>query len=89
MWNKFMRYAHLHQINPNKYPSGRVPVEFSEFMADLKELMRGFFSDSDSIIGSMFIFFLDNPVLFFLISFGCAFGAFSLIRKALRVASLR
>lgn len=88
MWNKFMRYAHLHQVNPNKYPSGRVPVEFSEFMADLKDLMRGFFTDSDSILGSMFVFFLDNPVLFFLLSFGFAFGAFSLIRNALRVSSL-
>lgn len=88
MWRKIMQYAHLHEVNPDKYPAGRVPVEMSEFLSDIKELMAGFFGGSDSILGILFIFFLDNPVLVFLIAFGLAFGSFNLARYALKVAKM-
>lgn len=81
-----MRNAHLHAVNPDKYPAGRVPVEMSEFLSDIRELMEGFFGGYDSVLGRMFIFFIDNPVLVFLIAFGCAYGAFNLGRYALKVA---
>lgn len=83
-----MRYAHLHEVNPDKYPSGRVPVEMSTFIGDIKELMLGFFGGNDSILGRMFIFFLNNPVLVFLIAFGLAYGSFNLARYALKVAKM-
>lgn len=84
-WRKIMRYAHLHEINPEKYPAGRVPVEMSEFLSDIKDLMAGFFGGDDSILGRMFIFFMNNPVLVFLIAFGLAYGSFNLLRYAFRV----
>lgn len=88
MWRKIMQYAHLHEVNPDKYPAGRVPVEMSEFLSDIKELMTGFFGGSDSILGRLFVFFLDNPVLVFLIAFGLAFGAFNLARYSLKIAKM-
>ena len=88
MWRKIMQYAHLHEVNPDKYPKGRVPVEMSEFVSDIKDLMVGFFGGADSVLGKMFIFFLDNPVLVFMISFGLAFGAFNLAKYALKVAKM-
>jgi len=85
LWRKIMRYAHLHEVNPDKYPAGRVPVEMSEFISDMKDFMAGFFGGDDSILGRMFIFFLNNPVLVFLIAFGLAYGSFNLLRYAFRV----
>lgn len=88
MWRKIMQYAHLHEVNPDRYPAGRVPVEMSEFVSDVKDLMNGFFGGSDSVLGRLFIFFLDNPVLVFLIAFGLAYGSFGLARYALKVAKM-
>lgn len=88
MWRKILRYSHLHEINPDKYPAGRVPVEMSEFLSDIKDFMAGFFGGYDSVLGKMFIFFLDNPVLVFLIAFGLAYGSFDLLRYTFRVSKM-
>lgn len=83
-----MQYAHLHEINPDKYPATRVPIEMWDFLDKIKELMNGFFGGNDSVLGRMFIFFLDNPVLVFLISFALAYGSFNLLRYTLKVAKM-
>lgn len=88
VWKKIMQYAHLHEVNPDKYPAGRVPVEMSTLISDFKELMLGFFGGSDSVLGRLFIWFIDNPMLVLLIAFGCAYGSINLARRAMRVAKM-
>ena len=86
MWGKIMRYYHLHQVNPDRYPEWRNTFEWSEFTNGLKEWMSAFFTDSDSVFNLIFLFFLNNPALVYLISFGCAFGAFSLLKRAFHIS---
>lgn len=88
MFRKIMQYAHLHEYNPDKYPATRVPIEMRAFLDDIKELMLGFFGGNDSILGRVFIFFVDNPILVFISAFGLAFGSFSLIVYTLKTARM-
>lgn len=86
-WAKLMKYAHLHEVNPDKYPAYREPVEYSKFLGNIKDLLKGFFG-ADGVLSQMFIFFYNNPALMFLISFGLAFGSFNLVRYALKCAKM-
>lgn len=87
MFRKFFDYAYRHNLNPDKYPAGRVPVEFSDFKANLLELMAGFFG-TDGILYRLFVFFFDNPILVFLLGFGFALGAFNLIRYSIKISRM-
>lgn len=86
MWSKFIRYRHLHEVNPDKYPIGRVPVEMSEFIANLKDIMFDWFGE-DSILDSFCIFIWDNPILVFLLAVGLAFCSLRLIKYALQISA--
>lgn len=83
-----MQYAHLHEYNPDKYPNNRVPLEMWDFLDKIKQLMSAFFGGDESILGRMFIFFIDNPVLVFMISFALAYGAINLARYSFKVAKM-
>lgn len=88
MWRKIMRYSLEHQQDPDKYPAWRDTWEWSEFMSFLKSWISAFFSDSDSICGKLFLFFMNNPMLAFFFGVGFAFGAFNLLRSAFKTARL-
>lgn len=88
MWRKIMKYSQLHANNPDKYPAWREPYEWSGFLSDLKSLIAAFFTDSDSILGKLGLFFLDNPMLAFLLGFGFAFCAFNVVRSALKISRM-
>lgn len=88
MWRKIMKYSQLHANNPDKYPEWRTPYEFSEFLSDLKAMIAAFFIDSDSVLGKLGLFFLDNPLLAFLLGCGFAFCAFNVVRSALKTSHL-
>lgn len=81
-----MRYSLEHHNNPDKYPAWRTPWEWSEFMENLRAWIAAFFTDNDSILGDFVLFILDNPMLAFLLGVGFAFGAFNLVRSALKTA---
>lgn len=53
-----------------------------------KEFMKAFFTDSDCIVGKMFSFFLNNYLLTFLLGFGFAYGAFSLLSFAFKASKI-
>ena len=89
MWRKIMRYYTDHQRNPDKYPEWRNTWEWSDFMEYLRSWISAFFSDKDSILGKLFLFFVNNPMLTFLIGIGFAFFSFNLVRSALKTAHLR
>lgn len=88
MWRKIMKYSQLHANNPDKYPEWREPYEWSGFLGDLRSLMAAFFTDNDSILGKLGLFFLDNPMLAFLLGCGFAFCAFNVVRSALKTSRL-
>lgn len=85
-WEKIMRYYTEHQHNPDKYPEWRNTHEWSAFVKYLRAFISAFFTDKDSILGKMFLFFLDNPILNFILGVAFAFFAFNLVRSALRTA---
>lgn len=86
MWRKIMRYYTEHQNNPDKYPVWRNTWEWSEFMSFLKSWIAAFFTDNDSILGKMVLFFLNNPMLAFILGVGFAFFSFNLVRSAFKTA---
>lgn len=83
-----MKYTLLHENNPDKYPAWREPYEWTEFLSNLKSLMAAFFTDSDSILGKLGLFFLDNPIIAFLLGCGFAFCAFNVVRSALKTSRM-
>ena len=88
MWRKILKYSMLHQNNPDKYPAWRTPWEWSEFMSFLKSWISAFFTDNDCIFGRLVLWFLDNPMLAFLLGCGFAFCSFNIVRSALKATRL-
>lgn len=88
MWRKIMRYYTEHQHNPDKYPEWRNTIEWSEFMDGLKAWINGIFVGDDSILGNVFLFFLNNPCLAFLLYCGMAFGAVALLHRSFRASHI-
>lgn len=85
MWSKILRYYGDHIRDPDSYPEWRNTWQWSEFMNFLHEFMDAIFG-KNGIFNQVFVFFLNQPVLDFLLCFACAFGAFSLIKRAIKAS---
>lgn len=68
--------------------------DFNRWFEKVEKFFTAFFTieTEDGIekgfIGIMFQFFMDNPILIFMIGIACAYGAFNLLSHALKVAKM-
>lgn len=86
MWRKIMRYHLEHEKNPDKYPEWRNTWEWSEFMQFLKDWITAWFGGDDSIGGQFILFWLNNPILCFIIAVAFVGFAYRLISYTLKIA---